>query len=192
LHINLAEWEHPDLNPHGRRWEELENVLIDPSAGKVYNQDAYIRWGALAQMENKTEMDYFNLFYPFDSLEDTIKHTNTNLASKGYSEITKGELLRYFGIRLAMCVQPVRGPISTYWNETIDPNGVELPMAYGKRFKMARHRFENITSCLSFNTPVSAITTSEVSVTILSVINVVLCISNINFIHRIPGIIFDH
>jgi len=94
------------------------------------------------------------LLFPCDVLPDLIKFTNENLTKNGGAISTKGELIRWLGIRLAMAVQSRRGDTADYWQKTQQPGYVSVPPNFGKLTNMSRHRFQLLTSCLAMTNDV--------------------------------------
>ena len=88
---------------------------------------------------------YFYLMFPMDSIPSILEYTNINLLAKKKAPLTKGEMIKWLGIRLAMAVEPRRGPLPTYWKSERDVGVVST--AEG-RFGMKLSRFTNISSCL--------------------------------------------
>jgi hypothetical protein len=111
----------------------------------------------------KTPFDYFILFWDKAVLEAMVRHTSENLQDEKKASVSKGELLKYFGVRLYMAINPIRGTLERYWDKNTE---VESPLSIahnvGERLKMSLSRFNLITKCLSmvdeadFDTEVSA------------------------------------
>ncbi len=140
-----------------------ETLLIDPAASQVNAFQAKLRWPPLLQYEEKTELNYFSLFYPTQGLASMLSHTNKKLASKGYHPLTHGEFFRWLGGRLMMTCSPERGPLRTYWNVGDSPGSVYVGQDFGRRLLMTRHRFEHITAALSFSGRDDNLTVDDVS-----------------------------
>ena len=71
---------------------------------------------------------------------------------------TKGDLLRYLGIRHAMTVEHRKGGLREYWKTDADYKApdiqtVRTPGNYKQRFGMSRHRFEDLESALRLTPP---------------------------------------
>ena len=167
-----ADIDHPTshkqcLLPHGRVWAVRDTLLIDPSA-KDNVHSARFRWPeALTMVDVKKEIDYLYQLYPMRGLNQMLAYTNANLHSNGHVLLTRGEYLKYLGLRLAMVCERKRGPITIYWEQGVQPGGTIYTGAdFGGRFGMTRHRFQNITQCLSFADPKPAVRVEDVSTTI--------------------------
>ena len=89
--------------------------------------------------------------YPMCGLDSMLQHTNQNAVANGISQcVNKGEFLKFLGLRLAMACEPRRGPISVYWETCSEAGTVYTGADFGSRFKMSRHRFQDILKVFSF------------------------------------------
>ncbi|POM69918.1 LOW QUALITY PROTEIN: Hypothetical protein PHPALM_13751, partial [Phytophthora palmivora] len=61
---------------------------------------------------DKSFSKYFYLLYPWSTIQTTLKHTNSKLVERKQRPIAEGDLFRYLGVRLAMAVEPRRGPLA--------------------------------------------------------------------------------
>ena len=128
----------------------------------VHTGSTQIRWpnSTNKPFKEKTSLDYFILSYPSDSWTKSIHATN-NMINEKYPEsehTTLGEIITYLGLRLGMCMDPIRGGYEAYWN-TPDRNTsrqIMLPRDFGTRFGMTKNRFELLTTCfqLDFEEPI--------------------------------------
>jgi hypothetical protein len=117
---------------------------------------AGLKWpNSIADKREKDVFDYFNVMFPRRSLIQTVTQTSLNLERNGLSPTSHGELLKYMGIRLAMCIMPVRGGMKAYWNCRAPKESVYVPLDFYGRFGMARHRFEDLTEHLKFAPDIS-------------------------------------
>ena len=98
---------------------------------------------------NKERSGLFLSIYPVRGIGKTLEYTNVNMLTHSYIPLTKGEFFKYLGLRLAMACEPKRGAIPVYWDEGLQPGTIYSGASFGERFGMSRHRFENITQCLS-------------------------------------------
>jgi hypothetical protein len=73
------------------------------------------------------------------------------LTNRKQTVLTEGEFFKWLGIRLAMTLQPRRGPMSVYWESKQREGCVEGPLDFGNRYKMTFNRFENILNALTFS-----------------------------------------
>ena len=114
--------------------------------------------------QSKTNFDYFSLMYPMCGLDSMLQNTNQNAVANGISQcVSKGEFLKFLGLRLAMACEPRRGPISVYWETGSEAGAVYTGADFGSRFKMSRHRFQDIQKVFSFAPPHNDVHTSDVS-----------------------------
>eukprot|EP00731_Ephydatia_muelleri_P012969 Em0007g279a len=142
-----------DVNAQSRQWCKLETLSIDPSIGQRYHSNARFHWPNLVDQHQKTNADYFMLFYPMRGLSNMLMCTNLNMARKNLPPLGKGEFIKYLGLQLAMTCEPKRGPIPVYWQVGDEPGSVYTGADFGGRFGMTRHRFQDITNCFSFTVP---------------------------------------
>ena len=160
-----ADIDHPtshkqSLLPHGRVWAVRDTLLIDPSAKDNVHSARFWWPQALTMVDVKKEIDYLYQLYPMKGLNQMLAYTNANLHSNGHVLLTRGELSKYLGLRLAMVCERKRGSITIYWEQGVQPSGTVYTGAdFGGRFGMTRHRFQNIhvTQCLSFADPKPAV-----------------------------------
>ena len=87
---------------------------------------------------------------------DSIIHlTNNNLSNQSgrpsvKAPINIGILFQWLGIKLAMVLEPRRGPSSIYWNVQDSEETIYTAANFGQRFKMTKNRYETILQCLTF------------------------------------------
>lgn len=80
-----------------------------------------------------------------------VAATNASLAADPIlapslrAPVSKGEMTKYFGIRLSMVLQTQRGSISDYWRVDSDPDTIFEAPNYGLKYGMSRNRFSVIT-----------------------------------------------
>ena len=144
----------PRLQPHGQLYQDLGEVTIDPSANSRYLLGFRLNWGTLVinAYEFIKAISYFFLLFPMIFLTNNIiPNTNNNLRDARKAVTTKAEMLRFFGITLAMSLDPTRGGVVSYWDDNIDlTETIYQHKSYGVRFKMTRHRFQELRRHLSF------------------------------------------
>ena len=147
--------------PHGRPWVDQEAQLVDPAAAdKFIGKTRLLLSGALQdkRVQDRTPFDFFQLLFPGKLVWKTLEATNEAMQEKAqmrrngstYATLTHGELLKWFGIELAMAVQPVSGGIDIYWAEERLPNQSLRGLAFGKWSGMSKNRFLLIKECLRF------------------------------------------
>jgi len=137
------------LNCHGLQWiEEKEGVSDDYRLMRgVQNVKAKLMWPANIRNDHlfpHTPLDYFLLFFP-DRIESICTWTSAEMPG---AALTPHELLKFFGLLLYMCIEPRRNR-RAYWNTTSET--IETALNYGKRFGMARNRWEEIWRCLTLH-----------------------------------------
>lgn len=86
-----------------------------------------------------------------DFLRNNILHyTAAKLQSVNKQTIQETEILKFFGITLAMALDPCRGGVEAYFDtvEHSDESTVKVARNYTERFGMSKTRFLYIRSCL--------------------------------------------
>ncbi|KAJ3659781.1 hypothetical protein Zmor_011453 [Zophobas morio] len=129
---------------HSTKWTFTENIENDE-----YKEGYYKPKLTTTDMMNMSELDYFELFFPTEKLNLILRYTNLKLA-QGRKPISRQELYKFIGMLLAMSVNTLT-PRRKYWKNT--DTGVFPPAAFGKRFGLGLHRFEEIMHALSFANP---------------------------------------
>jgi hypothetical protein len=117
---------------------------------QLYTGNTRFSWPMNLIGLEKAPFDYFLLFWDKAVLETMVRHTSDNLQTENKAPLSKGELLKYFGIRLYMSINPIRGSLDRYWakNTEID-SPLWIAHNVGERLKMSLSRFNLITKCLS-------------------------------------------
>lgn len=151
------------LCPHGQQYEEIDGISIDPSANHRYIRSSYITWPNEDLLrdgpgEERSFISYFYLCFPMNFIQNMLEWTNFEISRSNYPEscrapVSKGELIKWLGIRLTMVVYPRRGGLPTYFATDSIPGSNFEPGNYGKRFQMSKNRFEIIQKCLRFGPP---------------------------------------
>ncbi len=140
-----------ELNPHGQRWvncggpmtidANLCNAYVLPTVIDISDDNVH--------GQEYRAVDYFYVMFPMRFLiAKMLPYTNQELLVKRRAVTTEGELLKFFGITLAMAIDPCRGGIQAYWESG---NSYETTLSgrnYGVRFGMSRHRFLELRSYL--------------------------------------------
>ena len=143
----LQDVEEGYWNAHGREWVEIDHLSVDPAVN-AYTGITELKWGTTLEGVEKRMEYYFYLMFPMDSIPSILEYTNINLLTKKKAPLTKGEIIKWLGIRLAMAVEPRRGPLPTYWKSESDVGVVSTAANYEGRFGMKLSRFTDISSCL--------------------------------------------
>lgn len=86
-------------------------------------------------------------FSPVEHIPMILEFSNNKLRNNRRSNLTKKELYKFFGILYAMTVQTI-STSRDYWSVQ---DGLFPGPAFGKRFGMSKHRFEEIKRALSFH-----------------------------------------
>lgn len=104
--------------------------------------------------ENQDIFDCFRLFFPEQFVQTILDLTNHNIAldtARVGGTLQRGELWKYFGLRLAMALEPVGGPTDNYWNKPVAAQeSIRQPRNFGERFSMSRNRFRCIERNLQY------------------------------------------
>ena len=143
----LQDVEEGYWNAHGREWVEIDHLSVDPAVN-AYTGITELKWGTTLEGVEKRMEYYFYLMFPMDSIPSILEYTNINLLTKKKAPLTKGEIIKWLGIRLAMAVEPRRGLLPTYWKSESDVGVVSTAANYEGRFGMKLSRFTDISSCL--------------------------------------------
>ena len=155
------------LKPHGRVWEVEENLNIDPTVDSKYKTSSHIAWAPIEQLkllDDRGLMHYFLHFFPLQVVQSMLEQTNKEMVNRGYvGNVSKGELFRWMGVQLTMCIQPQRGGIESYWKSPEDKETTYQGGNFSQRLKMSRKRYLQIRECLRFADPVGEHNVREVS-----------------------------
>ena len=116
----ILEAPDPLLSPHGQVYRDLGDIHIDPSANSRYTRGFMLNWGHLVvdPFVRIKELTYFLLLFPMVFLVTVIViHTNNNLRARRKTQTTQGELVKFFGITLAMSLETTRGGVKAFWDD---------------------------------------------------------------------------
>ena len=103
-------------------------------------------------------------FFPLEVVASILKHTNEEMHDRGYvGNLSKGELFRWMGVQLTMCIEPKRGGIDSYWKSTDDGETTYHGANFLQRLKMSRKRYLKIRECLRFTSSSGENNVGEVS-----------------------------
>jgi hypothetical protein len=86
-------------------------------------------------------------------LDTIVEGTNVILQRKGKPKTSKGEFLKYIGIRLASVLERRRGAVRTWFKEGNVEGSVHQHGAYFKRFGMTATRFQALNDCMRLRPP---------------------------------------
>lgn len=115
----------------------INNYKDGEYAAKLLNRRPHI----------STELEAFLLFFP--DVKTILKHSNNQLRMRRKT-ITQKELFQVVGALYAMSIN-VLSPRRKYWSNK--DNCLFPPPAFGQRFGLGLHRFEEILNCLAFANP---------------------------------------
>lgn len=139
------------LNPHGQVWVP-ETCPIDPNIQTAYNLPCRLNWTILGEAHDldRAYIHYFSLFFPLGYLISTIiPATNAVLVHKHAKPTSRGEMLKWFGLRCAMTLESTRGPVGDYWaSPPASEESIYLSHDYSARFGMSRDRFKLLSQSL--------------------------------------------
>jgi len=168
----------PRLRPHGQIYEDLGEILIDPSSNLRYNQSFRANWGAnIINREDPIDfLNYFLLLFPMTFLvQIVVPNTNNNLREARKPVTFKAEMLRFFGLTLSMALDPTRGGINSYWDDNVDlSETIYQKKCYYARFNMTRHRFQDLRRYLSFGSEPEDIVSAKIIVFLIIIYNIEL------------------
>ena len=155
------------LKPHGRVREVKENLNIDPANDSKYKNPSRIAWTPLEQLtplNDRGPMDYFLHFFPLQEVQSMLEQTNKEMVNRRYvGNVSKGELFRWIGVQLTMCIEPKRGGIESHWKSPEDQETTYQGGDFSQRFKMSMKRYSKIRECLRFTDPDGEHDVGEVS-----------------------------
>ena len=143
------------LKPNGRPWTELESLDIDPASDTRFKLDARILYSEeeeLTALQDRGPSFYFYHFFPMKTIPKILDATNGLMKERyGYGNISKGELVKWFGIQLAMCIEPRRGGVDAYFDPMHKDGSSYTGADMAKRFEMNKARYMKIRECLRFH-----------------------------------------
>ena len=130
------------VQAHGIRWLFREGVVDDN-----YKDQRYKPVLRVGHPDGLTELDFFRHFFPGDEVAHILQCTNAKMPTRK-KNVTKGDLFKVFGILYAMTTVEMPSRRS-YWST--DSAGLFPAPAFGERFGMGYHRFEDILTHLAFD-----------------------------------------
>ncbi len=150
--------EHPMYGT--MKWEPRTGVSGE-IAENIYRQDTKFHWQSVfgnVEDTSKSIWNYFQLMFPMDHLETIVSETNKGLIDlkvqypniSSCEDISVGELLKYFGIRLLISLLRSHESIKMYWSVESEDDTVLKGGCFNEKYGMSRQRFENIESALAF------------------------------------------
>ena len=156
------------LWPHGRKWEEIAGTIIDERMHGRHLPLSRIVWTQTEELkrpQDRKPVDYFYKFFPSNLVTLTMDMTSARLANRRIrSNVTKGEMFKWLGIRLGMALEPRKGGIQAYWSKTDDEGKFSRGSNFEERTSMTFNRFKDIADNLAFCAPHDGIREDEVSI----------------------------
>jgi hypothetical protein len=152
-----------DYDAHGRQWRLFAPDVADEHL-IFFTGSTRINWsnGGVPPPVDKTFLKYFELFFGFENFNNMIRWTNVRLSKKNRTPTNLGEVQRYLGIMLVMCLEPIKGSkFDAYFSKKQEEGVASRPGDYEYRFKMKYNRFRDIQSYFrvcQHNSSVSTIT----------------------------------
>lgn len=149
----------PLLVRNGYVWRVGVPVVID--ASQQHHHNFRVNYNAAQQLRGFGIRDEFDYYMHMNAinLDVLVAATSASLAADQYiapslrAPVTKGEMLKYFGIRLATVLQTQRGTILDYWRVEVEPDTIFEAPRYGIKYGMSRNRFMVITQCFTLSHP---------------------------------------
>jgi len=144
----------PPANPNEVRvgdklWADVGNVTQSPHT--EYDRRAFVHWNQNepATANTRTPIDYFLKCFPTNMWARILAYTNAKMESTHLAaNVTMTELVKFFGIRLAMSLEHGHGDVDSFWKTTSDT--FCLPSNYLLRTGMTCTRFKKISRGLCF------------------------------------------
>jgi hypothetical protein len=137
----------PLLMPNDVEWEEIEAVIQEKNPD-VFTRKSTINMNRAREYGVESAVEYFYTMFPMKELSNIVQGTNFELASKGKPPTSKGEFLKWLGIRLASVLERRRGSVRSWFKEGSVPDSIHIHGAYAHRFGMSATRFQVLNDCL--------------------------------------------
>ena len=139
------------LTAHQRSWKVVPRISIDSFKDIMYKP----KLRGLTPPE--TELDFFMLFFPLKEMDDILACTNAALRGRRKS-VSQGEFFRVIGLLFLMTLCPSRSIRREYWSTD---DGLLPAPAFGRRYGMSVHRFEEILNAMNFDMEPSTADTQD-------------------------------
>ena len=148
----------PDpLCPNGQRWEVEHNINSNIESPTIQKSTAHFR----VKLPNDVRilatdgifhnlMVFFIAAFPWFYLDTIVTETNLEFEknSRDGKPVTKGTIIKFLGLLLAMALNPIRGSRGDYW-ATEKESGTMLGSAHNfGQYGMSKNRFEMIAKNL--------------------------------------------
>lgn len=128
------------------QWEFGKEVTIDNFKDHKYKPRFHVPNRDLSSL---SEMEFWLMYFSSYDFNHIVAYTNAHLRDRR-KLISKQEFLKVLGLLYAMSVNVLR-VCRDYWSTNTD--GLFPAPAYGVRFGMGLHRFEEILMCMAFAMP---------------------------------------
>ncbi|KAJ3618142.1 hypothetical protein MTP99_006168 [Tenebrio molitor] len=128
---------------HGTSWEFGTSVEINTYKDTHFKPELHVR-----NIQSMKQYEFWMAFFPSEDLDLILRCTNAHLRERRRL-ITKGEFFKAIGIMYAMTINVLHSR-RDYWSTE---SGLFPAPAFGQRFGMGLHRFEEILGCMAFAMP---------------------------------------
>jgi hypothetical protein len=128
---------------HGTSWEFGTSVEINTYKDTHFKPELHVR-----NIQSMKQYEFWIAFFPSEDLDLILRCTNAHLRERRRL-ITKGEFFKAIGIMYAMTINVLHSR-RDYWSTE---SGLFSAPAFGQRFGMGLHRFEEILGCMAFAMP---------------------------------------
>ena len=143
----------PLLRPHGVLWEEIDDVVQEQCPNNAFGVRSIIHMASRSQeLGVKSVSDYFYTLFPMAELKKIIAGTNAMLTEKNKPLTTKGEIIKYLGIRLAAVLERRRGTVRSWFQDGNIENSIFQCGSYSIRFGMTVTRFQILSESFRLRT----------------------------------------
>jgi len=126
----------PLLMPNGVDWEEIEGVTEEKYANR-FGKRSTIHMNRTRDYGVENVVEYFYAMFPMAELENMVGGTNVELAIRKKPPTSRGEMLKFIGIRLASVLERRRGTTRSWFKDGGTPGSIHVEGNYSKRFGMA-------------------------------------------------------
>lgn len=147
----------PLLMPNDVLWEEIDDV-VQEKYPDVFGRKSNIQITRSQDFGVEKIEDYFYLLFPMGELDKIVEGTSEVLIERRKPVTTKGEILKYLGIRLASVLERRRGSVRSWFKDGyVEEESIHLNGAYTTRFNMTVTRFQLLSDSFRLRpAPISA------------------------------------
>ena len=137
------------LRPHNTDWRLTGGIQVDQFQGP--KTILSFTWDFGHPVAQRTSLDYFCAMFPMLQATEWREKTNENLNEMKRKSLSESEFFRLWGLIVAISIGSEQNR-RRYWMEELDSDSgwIFQAPAFGSRFGMGVHRFEDILRCLSF------------------------------------------